>query len=603
MKILNIPEENEQDLGAYGPACEGFIDTIKGMFFKDPRKERALALSKEKHPRAKALEKDLERDLGLTYDNPKWIAKHLANNSGTIKIKALEHANVEGKVITNPAEIVKVARGMLDFLRQVVSREIPFVERRLKLIKEIENEKDPAKVDAFWVKHEKELKVTPVERMRTYVKKPVHALGHQGDDKEAWPFNFKDPRRNYFDSFGSVSTDGSIETPTPTNAKVFATAIRELFEISKAMQDMEEEIYVPYWDDGLAAEYDLLEHGDDLYDNLFSSQTGWEVMDLVGGARYELGAIICGIYIAMFDKHMVAKTAANEGWVDRVKNVFTSKRKDVDYKFDRQRAFDKACAYLESPEKFSLTGKAFTAADKLYLSVNGRAPSIHELPAAFDKTAKAAMDLEKKFHKDRLSHASLCGPIIERFEHDAVNAMDKDGNMDEADLNKIMEPVVAAMPKILRSYYHTFGKEFHQCDGWVGGNPFQMMEKTRKIAGMTQFTGASAPLKYAEAVPAADEKSLRALIQVMRNHSYENQAYFGEGQFDLDEFEHYVNYRIDRPVSHLAGELEEQEQIDAIFALYSGYNNTQWLMQVLGETVDLVYVSILKYIDQSITKA
>lgn len=600
MKTLIIPEQTDLDIGGYGPACEGFIDTIKGIFVKNPQKERAQALGKEKYVKIGFISKELENDLRLTYDNPKWIEKNLQGEGGVIKIKALEHANANGKALTNPGDIVKVAQGMLAFLRTVVQREKPYAERRLKLIKEIEKETDPAKVDAFWEAHEKELKVTAVDRMRTYVKKPVPGFGHAGEEKDAWPFNFKDTRRDYFDTHGSFVTDGSIEAPTPANAQAYAKAIRELMDIVVELRELEKQVYIPYWDSGLSVEYDDLTHGDDLYSYLFSSQSSWdeEAQGLVAGAEYEIGVIICGLYIAMFDKHMVTRQPATEGWVDRVKNVFGGKPKHQVMRYHGTRALSKIKDFVENPDKYRLTGTSFGINESLLLSMDGKPPILTALPEVYTKTVTEASKLCVTLRKDAEAHARLCEPLIRQFEKTMIDNMDKDGNAEQEVLDKAMLPLIAAIPKARRSYYYEFAKKANDlCKNWLGGNPFHFTPVKRPDGetGMRNDYVKEQPV----AVPALKDINLvKKIAEAVLALSDLDHPGFKDGLFDdMEDF--WMDYEFDRPVRHL-WEMMNEEQMEAINAIYSYEDNSQSMHGTVTWRLGKVYISMLKYLDFSL---
>ncbi len=61
--------------------------------------------------------------------------------------------------------------------------------------------------------------------------------------------------------------------------------------------------YVAYWDI-LEVDYDELDYGDAIFDLICSSQSGWEVTDMIDDLEDILSHIVCGLYIAMFDKRL-----------------------------------------------------------------------------------------------------------------------------------------------------------------------------------------------------------------------------------------------------------------------------------------------------------
>lgn len=300
MKQLTIAEPHEIDIGPYGPACEGFIDALKSFFTKkDPIKNRVEIIKNDKYMTFRVLETTLEKDLKLTYDNPAWVRKTLEGNSGFSNIAALVHANSEGKLLKTPEELVKIAKSMLEVVKEVARREQPFIEFRSKLIKQIQKERNPAIVDRVWLENEKKLSITAVDRQRQYDKKSHPAFGSDRQ-KHPWPVDFKPTTRECF-NHAWIKTSGEFVVPTPQNAKNFADAIRSIFDILLELTKIGGDTYVSYWDI-LEVEYDALSDGDAVFSYLCSGQDGWEVSDLAFDTKWTLCHIVCGLYIAMFDK-------------------------------------------------------------------------------------------------------------------------------------------------------------------------------------------------------------------------------------------------------------------------------------------------------------
>lgn len=604
MKQLVIPEQHDINLGTYGPACEGFVDLIKSLFFKskDNRKEKIEKIKNHRWPRFTMIKKELESDLKSTYDNPQWVEKNLVGNSGIVKIPALMFANVDGKLITKPEELAKIAQGMFSVIKEIVQQEKPYIELRHKLVDKIEKETDPAKVDQIWLDHEKQLSTTAADRVRNK-KKAYPAFGFD-TKKRSWPVDLSVASGRGAYEFSAYpgkqgETDGSFEVPTTHSAKHYAEAIRTILDICCELADIEQNTYIAYWD-CLAVEYDDLKYGDDIFGYLCSSQGGWEVSDLASGAEGILSYIVCGLYIAMFDKHM--PTPATEGFFD----MFKSKKKenqlgsdDTLYKFDSRRAFDRICRFRDNPESFKLTEHKFSVADGLHLSIGGKSPvSIGQLATAYESTADAMLKLGAKFDKDRLAQARLLEPVIDKFERTVVAGMDKTGEIDQAILDSAMIPLIAVAPKVLNSYFHQFGKEQSQCDSWLGGNPFSLKEH---IAGSGIFYDEwkDAPPPVAS-MPRADAHGLIKLFESFLKFSEATQPVFGEGVLDTEEMEHYVSYEWDRPVRHLYEKMNE-EQRKAITIIYSHDSNSQGMMFSLNTASTKMFNSILKFIDMSIT--
>lgn len=610
MKQLTIPEQHDIDIGQYGPACEGFIDTIKKLFIKnsDPTKDRVEFIKRSKSMHVGHVESYLEKDLSSTYDNPAWVSKQLENNSGFITIPALSIANNGHKALTTPQDIIKVARAMFDVVKGIAQVEKPFFEHRKHLVSQIKNVTDAAKVDAFWLEHAKELSGTPVERFLKKNKKHFPSFGCADDGKYAWPVNYSNPKETSFTLYGHIKTDGKFEAPTPQNAKIFANTIRELLDIAVKLYEISSTSYVPYWDI-LSAEYDDLKYGDEIYDYLCSSQSNWEISDLAISASNTVGIIICGLYIAMFDKHMpVPAKSANEGFLD----IFKKKEKKEkperqtyeDYKKEREKLEQKLHDFYKNHQSFKLTGKSFTPGSHLHLSIGGKSPVIHALPGEVGKTFKSAYELSKKFKRDMLSHARIAKPLIDRFEKDMLAVMERDGSVPQEALDKAMLPIIAAKASLEKTYFNSFSKDQHLANDWVGGNPFKMVEYKRDdgtVGWIDESYNVSNPCV---SVDKADRvETLIALFKEILPYTENNGLWLNlDGPFDFDAKDiKRIDYEFDRPVRHLS-EYMSQDQISAIFTLYSFENNTQAIFYTLCQHIEKVQESVLSYINGSIEK-
>lgn len=600
MKSLIIPEEHDISLGEYGPACEGFIDTIKNLFFKkkDARQQRLKELKGAKDPYLNAADKELERDLKLTYDNPEWVAKHLAGNAGVIHITALGAACVDGKQLTTPEDVLRVAKGMFKVLNDIYQREKPFIELRCKLIKQIQNETDENKVHAVWKKHEQQLIVTAADRYRQKEKKPTPAFGTSPENKwmTTWPVDYINPKRQEFASYLSGRGDGQFVAPTPQNAKSFLTTIREMMDMAIQADWIGQQAYVPYWDI-LDVSYDDLKDADDIFDYLCSSQGGHEVTDLAYGIENIFGIIISGLYIAMLDKHMVTKPAT-EGWVDRVKKVFGGRRAAESVKFDASRVHSKMEDFIANPDSYVLTGKKFSAGDKLYLSIDGRPPTLSHMPRVLERTLHDAAALGVKFYKDAEAQARLCRPLMERFEKTMIDNMDRQGNVDPEILNEAMLQLTAAVPKAKLTYFYQFAeKDYQDCVSWLGGKPFNF--ESRTYGNMTYFENTERD--SATAIPAAtDIKAVQKLVEVCLAHMEELAPSWKDDRFAYND-EHSISYEFDRPVRHLWDEMNEEQQ-SVISVIYSHEANTDALAALLEYEMNRLLNSLLHYINETIVK-
>jgi hypothetical protein len=600
MKSLIIPEQPDIDLGHYGPACENFIDTIKNLFIKkkDSKEERLKKLKGSSDPYMSIADKELERDLKLTYENSQWVETHLASNSGLVHVTALGVACVDGKQLTTPEEILKVAKEMFRVLNDIYNREKPFIQMRQKLIKQIQDETDPVKVEAVWTKYSKELLVTAADRYRQKVKKPTAAFGLNPESKwmTTWPVDFNNPKNSSFGTYFPKRGDGRFVAPTPQNAKSFLNTIRELMDMAVQADWIGQQANIPYWD-CLEVEYDDLENGDDIFSYLCSSQGEHEVTDLAYGIEGVFGMVICGLYIAMFDKHMVTKPA-NEGWVDRVKTMFGGRRATEPVKFEASKVHSKMQDFIANPDNYTFTGKKFTETDKLYLSIEGRPPALSHMPRVLEYTLREAAKLSVKFYKDAETHRRLCVPLIERFEKTMIDNMDKQGNVDQEILNKAMEPLIAAVPKAKTSYYYEFvKKDYQDCSSWLGGKPFNYAMKSFRGREYFEDIKRDAP----SAIPAAtDINSFTKLVQILLDSLEEFYPVWKDGRL-LEDDENWVSYEFDRPVRHLWDMMSEVQQ-NAISTIYSFESNTESLGSTLAHELERLLNSLLHYINDSIVK-
>ncbi|BAW18979.1 hypothetical protein [Ralstonia phage RP12] len=602
MKILSIPEQHERYIGEYGPACEGFIDTFKKLFAKKtPEEERVEMLHKSNRQSYTSLTKDLEQDLQRTYDNPEWVTKNLADQSGMITVPALAYANVNGKALAKPRDIVYVARGMFEVVKAIVQRERPHTELRRKLVDQACKIKDNAALDKLWDANAKQLTQSPVARAQQQYKKPLPALGF--DNQYPWPFNFKNLDHEEFTQFPRVETSGEVEAPAEHNAKDYAEAIRELMKICAEAMKLSEDNYIPYWDClDSAIEYDELKNGDEIFSKLCSSQGCYEVADLAHSLEYTLGPIICGLYIAMFDKKLVARQPATEGFFD----IFKSKKpqqsnEESMYKFDMQRALAHCNSFLKSPESFQLTGKSFGTDAGLILSINGHSPNPNEIARALSKTWKEATAVNDRMIKSAVQFARIVKPLIERFEKTVVAAMDRQGDLPQEVLDEAMKPLVAnAQRARAANAWNTFHEESSKYDGWIGGNPGQMKQLTYGRTGIVYYD-----IDYSNPVPVAMPKAqsveqLREILNAAFEFITMESGYPSlKGSLDDQTLDEDSFFEFDRPVRHL-WDMMNDEQHMAINAIYAHESTSGSLYDTICQREWRVFVSIMKYVDQSI---
>ena len=516
----------------------------------------------------------------------------------------------EGKNITNPSDLLKLAQAMSNFVKEIARTEKPFIDLRRKLINDIKDEKDTAKVDAVWLKHAKELSVTAAARCRSKGK-VIPAIGYNTKGR-SWPIDLSNPKDRGFNTYirSSDEGDGTFEVPTIKTAIEFAKVIRGILDICLEMDNISHSHYVPYWD-CLAVEYDDLEYGDEIFSYLCSSQGDYEVSDLAGGLSYNLGHIACGLYIVMFDKHM--PVPANEGLVsDAVDFLFRKKKKQESYSKEdaentakQRKALElKIREFYENPEAFKLTGKSFTTGNHLHLSIDGKSPVVHSLPHAINKTFKSALEFSKKFKKDMAAHARIAKPLIDKFEKDMMAVMDRDGSVPQEALDKAMLPIIAARANLERTYFNSFGKDQHLVNDWVGGNPYLMTEYKRADGTTGWVDNGYNVDNPCVAVDKADKlETLTALLKEVLPFTDDGGLWLTlDGPFDFDAGDiKTVNYEFDRPIRHLS-DMMSNEQLVAIFTLYSFEENTQSLYFKLCSHIDKVHDSVLSYVGGSIEK-
>lgn len=294
----------------------------------------------------------------------------------------------------------------------------------------------------------------------------------------------------------------------------------------------------------------------------------------------------------------VVPKPANEGWVDRIKSVFGGRRAATPVKFDAGRAHLKMQDFINNPNAYIFTGKKFSEADKLYLSIDGRPPMLSHMARVLERTLHDAAILGVKFHKDAAAHRRLCVPLIERFEKTMIDNMDQQGNIDPAILNRAMEPLLAAVPKAKASYYYQFvQKDYLACGSWLGGKPFNYEMKTYKGHQYLDDAERDPPT----AVPAANDlNAFTKLVQVLLDNLEDSHPVWKDDRL-LHDDEHWVSYEFDRPVRHLWEEMNEIQQ-QAISAIYSHESNTESLSISLEYELDRVLNSLLHYINESIVK-
>jgi hypothetical protein len=603
MKILQLQDNHEVDLGEYGPACEGFVDMVKSLFVKKDAKEaKAEAAHKSAWRTYGMVSKDLEGDLRNTYDNPGWVEKNLDDKAERLHIPALAYANVDGKMITNPREMVKVARGMLNFVKTVAQREKPHTELRIKLCDEAEHIFDNDELDELWEKNASQLKQSPVDRVHQWQKSPVPALGYGG--KYPWPIDFNNPKLKEFSHYARTHTTGELEAPIKASAKEFAESIRELLTIAQEAEKIWKDNHIPYWD-GLQEEisYDDLEYGDEIFNQMFSSQRQCEVSDLASCITDVVGPIICGLYIAMFNKKLVERQPATEGFLDYFRSkVKTGPTAQPIERFDIQSAWKRCSKFLADPGQFQLTSKSFTPDDKLKLSINGQGPRPEEIAPALAKMFKEASAVNERMAKNAKAYARLAGPLVQKFERTVVGAMDREGNLPQEVLDEAMKPLVANAERVRDSngFVAFMEKEASKYDGWIGGNPVHPKQVDFRGHAHLDIDYDLKPIPVAVG-KARDVKQLQDILTVLFEYIDVDVSFpMLKGALNDEELgEVDAWFEWDRPVRHL-WDMMSEEQRNAIGMIYAHEDTSATIFSRIEDRAHDVMYSVFKYVDQSI---
>lgn len=285
-----------------GPACEGLVDTLKGLFKKpDVAPQKLEDIRKSNRKSIDLVEKDLDRELKDTYESSDWVKKHLPPSAGTVKIADLETANVNGKQISNPAEIVKVAQQQLRTIKDIAARERPFMEKRRGLIDQASRINEASQLDQFWVDHKEELSISAVDRMRKLYRQSQPALSC--GPKETWPFDFHDSKATDFTGDFKFKTSGEVKAPSQQNASEYLKALRDLMAIAEEAYLISTANAISYWDGvNENIDYKDLAYSKDIYRCLNRAQDQSTVSDLTNSFYHTVGVIIVGLYVAMFSK-------------------------------------------------------------------------------------------------------------------------------------------------------------------------------------------------------------------------------------------------------------------------------------------------------------
>lgn len=300
MKILQLIEERQIDIGDYGPACEGFIDKLKAFIFTGTGEEKANRLNSSNGHRIREVGKDLDRDLRRTYGNPEW-RKKLPTEERRVNAKLLGSANVDGKAITAPKELATAAERMMAVARKIYQQEKPHFELRQSLVAKIRRlDGKPEEIDKLWLQYKEQLKVKPAERYVRAGGKPQPALGFDTKNPKAqWPV--RGSGEEGYNVYTSVTTPGEFITVTQANADEFVDAITELAKLIEECNKLSAESHIADGDD-MPVDMDELKYGESIFTEICSSQSYVELSDMLWRLESEFCRLVGGLYILMFGK-------------------------------------------------------------------------------------------------------------------------------------------------------------------------------------------------------------------------------------------------------------------------------------------------------------
>jgi hypothetical protein len=322
MKILTIPDPLEMDLGPYGPACEGFVDSLKEFFsFAKFRKSNAEKLKGSKDYRF--LAKVLESDLHKTYDNANWIKDNLPEEAYKVVVRALNLANVAEIQLSTIQEILKVGRGQLRVVKDIYKSEEPFIELRNKLAQDILESESADYAEEVWLRYRSGLSTTSAQRYYVRHKHRVPALAERVEKGHEWPIpsTHKGERGFYYNL--DFRTTGIFPGVTVSNARTYAQGVRDLLALALEFRDIgyqsqlidSSEFYAMFEDPEEDDDEDTREEKerrkrqlgwmsfeDEVTNRIFySDEYIVEVSDLAFDVAALIGRIAVGVYLAMFD--------------------------------------------------------------------------------------------------------------------------------------------------------------------------------------------------------------------------------------------------------------------------------------------------------------
>lgn len=287
-------------------ANEGLVEAIKTLFHKRDHIQdrlREMKTTKNNDSFFRGLAKQAEVDMRSTYDNPNWVEANLPDVSRMVTVRLMNTANVNGKQLTTPEDVLKAVEVVFKVVIDIAAHEKPFIEKRQKLVKEIADKGDPAYADQLWEANEKDLLETAANRFLKRNKRNYPMIGHDVSRSKEWPVAFNHKGDFGFSVyFALYKTDGTFQAPSKQNAKHYTEVLRKLLEMKSKLDEIHDKDTIPYWD-SLNVAYDDLKYGDNITTYISSSQTVNEVAELAEGVSSEIERLIGGLYVVMFDKH------------------------------------------------------------------------------------------------------------------------------------------------------------------------------------------------------------------------------------------------------------------------------------------------------------
>lgn len=329
------------------PACEGFVDIIRAGIKKltdrgDKREKHKLVandyggMAFNPKQKGKKLREIVSEALAETYNDPKWVEKHVDNTSSMY-----EHAEMgylyAGKSLVKLENMVgefKKIRGFLDDIRR---REQPFIDIRRTVfdkvheIAKIGGEEQRVKLAIeLYDRYKDKLESFVGSRISTSVAK-YNAVGCEGS-----LFVHNPPSYNFYHTVKGKTFEYPI--PSKENYKSYIEVLNALIAESEDFEtwweNARKEVSVDYFEDLPEFIWDDMESGEhsEYYDNYLSNvtctQSREELADFYWHYSSQLREAIIAVYHLLFNAQKL--NPANEGLVDFFKEIFSNDAKKLD---------------------------------------------------------------------------------------------------------------------------------------------------------------------------------------------------------------------------------------------------------------------------------